>query len=410
MAASWYFGGRSPLEGEQSPFGGFSLGGVQTPFSAGSNSVTDPGVGVSGGSAAGQPAGGMTVGQQDSLTGGDASTAGAGPGGPGLSVGEAAAASQPGSFPGSFVGMAPSLDATQGFFAGTNAANTIGNIAMGANPATIASTGINTGVNQLTGLIANNMVDPMTGLPAPQIANNPAIVSADTNFSDANIAKGNPNSFIGSLINSWMDTNPPTGSTGGAAFGGNGSTIDASGNISNSLGTNTGHSFFNGDGTVFSGRGTDATPTTADPTTTGFPGETMGEVGGPAGPAGPGPAGNAGDVGGIGGPGTPGGDGPGGTGGVGGDGPGGPGGDGGNYRRGGRVPVRRPDPKRLASKLQAGNKVRTGDNNDQTDDVGVRLTKGEFVVNKKATEQNEPLLRTINQSAGQGGMSVGRSR
>lgn len=58
LPANWYFGGRSPQEGDQtSPFGGFNLGGVNdSPPVVSSVASPSPSAGVSG-------SGGMSIGQ-----------------------------------------------------------------------------------------------------------------------------------------------------------------------------------------------------------------------------------------------------------------------------------------------------------------------------------------------------------
>ena len=92
--------------------------------------------------------------------------------------------------------------------------------------------------NSLTSLFANSMVDP-NNVPMFSPAQSAALSA------NGGQAVGNTG-FLGGLINAIIASNPPTGSTTGAAFGGNGSTIDANGVISNSLGTQTGNSLFAG--------------------------------------------------------------------------------------------------------------------------------------------------------------------
>ncbi len=140
--------------------------------------------------------------------------------------------------------------------------------------------------NSLTSLFASNMQAPV---PTTNVE-----ALNGLGFGPDSPAVGNPNTFVGSLINAIINSNPATGSTTGAAFGGNGSTIDANGVISNSLGTQTGNSLFGG---------TVETPDTPD----GPSGPSGGT--GPAGPAGTVGDGTAGGIGGVaaggeGGPGT----------------------------------------------------------------------------------------------------------
>jgi len=143
-----------------------------------------------------------------------------------------------------------------------------------------------------------------------------------------------------------------------------------------------------------------------------------GESGG-VGPAGAGPAAGASSSSGVGtGAGVSGagiGEGEGGPGPGDGSGPGGDGGGGasgggdGAMRKGGRV--RRPDPVKLANMLKAGAKVPVGSKRPGADDVGVRLSRGEEVVNKKATDVFGPILEQMNRWGNrQGGFGVGQDQ
>jgi hypothetical protein len=97
-----------------------------------------------------------------------------------------------------------------------------------------------------------------------------------------------------------------------------------------------------------------------------------------------------------------------------GDGGGGPAGGGagagdGAFKRGGRVPGQRPDPRRLSAKLKTGDKVQAGVKKPGQDDVPVRLIRGETVVNKPASDKFGPVLDQMNKLGNRaGGMSVGR--
>jgi hypothetical protein len=101
-----------------------------------------------------------------------------------------------------------------------------------------------------------------------------------------------------------------------------------------------------------------------------------------------------------------------------GTGPTGDGPSGGVFKRGGKVQQerahqrgQRPDPHKLSRMLKAGSRVNVGDNDDETDDVGVRLTKGEIVVNKAAAREFGPELEQMNAwgRRAMGGMGVGPS-
>jgi collagen type I/II/III/V/XI/XXIV/XXVII alpha len=387
-APGWYFGSRGTrdLNDPFNPQGGFNLGGSnQTPFQ-GSDSVTQSTPGVSGTSAVGpsQPA------SQQPDAGAEGSSPDAAPSGPGFSVGEAASTAANGG----------SLS-IGGFGPGTlGMANSVANMAgMGLHGPVTAPFGL---ANMATNTIAQNMVDPVTGLPVAQIANNPGIVAASEDFSGDTPAAGNPNTTIGSIIAAIQAANQNSGSTGGfASIGSNGSSVSPAGGVFSSLGVPTGNVAVSPNsteitgvapqGTEFSGRGVD--PDSSDPSDSGNDGGT----GAPGGPAGSGPAGT----------------GEGGASGVGGDGGVGTGpGD----KRGGRVgsePNRkkgqRPDPRQLSAKLKAGATVQSGSKRPGADDVPVRLSRGEEVVNKNATDKFGPILDAMNKAGNrQGGFSVGR--
>jgi hypothetical protein len=259
------------------------------------------------------------------------------------------------------------------------------------------------------------MSDPNNNVPVPQIVSGVFAGGSNPNA----IAVGNPNTAIGRVIAAIQAANPATGSMGGSPFGSNGSTINSHGTISNSLGTATGQSLFTSNlSSLFGPRPNapdpDAGPTVGpvglvglppgalpdDPDDTGVDPETGLTPGVSPAPPGPTPDPSAG--------GSP--DGGGNTS----DGsPGGPaGGEGGAQaaKRGGKV--RRPDPRKLSGMLKKGAKVRTGDDDDETDDVEVRLTKGETVLNKTASDKHAKTLAKWNAGGNRitGGFGVGQPR
>jgi hypothetical protein len=407
-APNWYFGSREPLEGEQlSPFGGFNLGNIQTvsPFNAPPSTVSTPTAGVSG-TRPGQPSGGMDA-MRTPVTqpadGGAADGSGPGPAasGPGFSVGEAASTAARGGSFGTGLPSLPGLDSSVPGLVGT--AGKVASLLGFANPLTMAALPFSL-TNSLTAHIANNMGDPaVVGIDEPSIATgNPSASPAGTP------AVGNVNTAIGRGIQAIMNSNPPTGSTGGFAFGSNGSTIDANGTISNSLGTQTGQSLFRGgdpDATTGEagpvGIGEGAAPGTpggigAAVGTSGVAAG-IGTPGEPGGPSGPGTAGTTGE-----------GDG-GGTGGGtgGGDGGGASGGGDGAMRKGGRV-AKRPDPRKLADMLKSGARVPVGNPRSKTDDVPVVLQRNEEVMNRNATKAHGKTLDRWNAEGNRraGGMAV----
>jgi hypothetical protein len=81
----------------------------------------------------------------------------------------------------------------------------------------------------------------------------------------------------------------------------------------------------------------------------------------------------------------------------------------GAYRPGGRVVPKPPDPRRLSAKLKARVKVNVGDHDDETDDVPVRLTRGEIVMNRPAATAHAKQLNEWNEQGrrAMGGMGVG---
>jgi hypothetical protein len=416
LPANWHFGGRNPLEGVLSPFGGFNLGNIQPvgPFNAPPSTVSTPTAGVSG-TPAGQPSVGMDAMRTPFSQPTDAGAAdGSGPGpaasGPGFSVGEAASTAARG---GSFGTGLPSLpglvdSSVPGLVSG---AGKVASLLGFANPLTMAALPFSL-TNSLTGLVANNMVDPASNTPVANISPN---APADPQFSGsegfagtAAPATGLPSTAIGRAIAAIIDSNPPTGSMGGFGFGSNGSTIDANGTISNSLGTQTGQSLFRGgdpDATTGEagpvGIGEGAAPGTpggigAAVGTSGVAAG-IGTPGEPGGPSGPGTAGTTGE-----------GDG-GGTGGGtgGGDGGGASGGGDGAMRKGGRV-AKRPDPRKLADMLKSGARVPVGNPRSKTDDVPVVLQRNEEVMNRNATKAHGKTLDRWNAEGNRraGGMAV----
>jgi hypothetical protein len=388
----WYFGGKNPWEGSaQQPggqFGGFNLGGVQTPFSAPTSTVASPSpaAGVSG-SAPGQPApqGGMSVGSE--------------PGGstPSTSTPDSNA---------NVTGLNGDLAGTFGTVA------TMGLPGLGAvtGPAAAAAGGPLAGViGSLVGSVAQSM-----GIKG--------LANAAANHSDGLVdGKGNPvvytgnNNIFGLPLGSLHAVDNPNDPDMA-------STISDVPSVSPNMGLFSGPADM-GFPSTYSGLATGVGTGNPSPNSTNFGGTAgrgnTGDPDGPAAPAGPvGTVGTPGDgPGGVGdgsagtGDGSGAGAGPAGTGAGGASGTGGDGGvgSGPGDKRGGRVGRQRPDPRKLSDMLKAGDKVQAGSKKPGADDVPVRLSRGEEVVNKNATDQFGPILDKMNKMGNrQGGFSIGR--
>lgn len=219
-----------------------------------------------------------------------------------------------------------------------------------------------------------------SGLPSGTIANTPGTNSNSRTNSDA---LGIGSSGVGTAAEGTGLSSAESGATFGEGVA---STTDEAGGGGGGFGARSG---FTGDPGDSEGGGT---PPDGTGITTGLTANANAGPGdGGASAAGTGTAGSGSAGGGDAGPGGSG------------TGPGGQG-----QKRGGKV-IKRPDPKMLADKLKRGSKVTVGDNDDNTDDVPTRLTKGEMVVNKKATQKFEPLLNKMNMAGNRaGGMRIGR--
>jgi hypothetical protein len=421
LPANWFFGGRNPLEGVLSPFGGFNLGNIQPvgPFNAPPSTVSTPTAGVSG-TPAGQPSGGMDAmrtpfSQPTDAGAADGSGPGASPSGPGFSVGEAAStAGRGGSFGFStpIGNVGPSTPGLVSSLSGLLGGPTLASLGMGALGPAGAIFGLG---NTATNIAAHNMADPASNTPVADISPNapvgPVFAGSEGFAGTAAPATGLPSTAIGRAIAAIIDSNPPTGSMGGFGFGSNGSTIDANGAISNSVGARTGQSLSNTIPEVPDANTTQIpdVPSPTAPTPTSDDASPVGNPGG----IGPGGIGDGspgtGDGSGVGA--GPAGTGAGGASGVGGDGGVGTGpGD----KRGGRVGQerQRPDPRRLSEMLKRGATVTTGTKRPGADDVPVNLSRGEEVVNKKATDRWGPELAKMNAWGNRqtGGFAVGQHR
>jgi hypothetical protein len=445
-APGWYFGSRGTrdVSGANPSMGGFSLGGVQKP-------VDDLSAGVAG-SSAGSPGpqgpGGMDVGSQSANAGGSTPSVG------GVDAGNANVTGLNGDLAGTFGTVAsmglPGLGAVTGPAAsalGGSVAGLLGSLAgtiaqgMGvkglANGLASLSDGMVDGKgNPVVYTGNNNMFGlPLGSLHAVDNPNDPDMSSTISAVPDVSPNMGfysgpgpSPSTFSGSTSDGIFGDITGMGSSGrgsGTASGvGTGVSTPGTTDFGSGPKGNEGDNSDEGiEGDVSSGpvgtAGSAAAGTggiggvtgTAAAGTASGPGTGVGVAGGGPGGTGAGPAGGTGDGSGAGA--GPAGTGDGGASGTGGDGGVGSGpGD----KRGGRVgyePNRKkgekPDPRRLSDKLKQGGSVQVGSKKPGADDVPVRLSRGEEVVNKNATDQFGPILDQMNKLGNrQGGFSVGR--
>lgn len=409
IPANWYFGARSPLE----EFGGFNLGNIQpvglTPFAAPASTVSTPTAGVSG-TQPGQPrpADGMSVGQQPEPTGASDGSAGPAPelDAPGMvDPGEASAAID-----------AALSGAHQGLIGfGLDAAHANPTISLANGDLSTSNTsgvpGPSISASQVGGKLGSLFGGPLFGL-ANTLGGMAAGIAQGSptrggNFSGVNFGNGtnNGNQDYSGFAHSLSDQGRGIDGSAGPVGTGPGGSTGANANSET-------------DATM--GGTTAPSVEVVDDPTEGQPGN-EGESGG-VGPAGAGPAAGASSSSGVGtGAGVSGagiGEGEGGPGPGDGSGPGGDGGGGasgggdGAMRKGGRAGgPRRPDPVKLANMLKSGAKVPVGSRRPGADDVGVRLSRGEEVVNKKATDVFGPILEQMNRWGNrQGGFAVGQDQ
>lgn len=400
MPAPWYFGARGggQYDSKQNgQYGGFNLGGVQTPFS-GRNSVSEPQSASGAAGVAGTPPGQpVAEPQQGSTPAASTPSSNSGITGPNADLGS--------------MGMAvgtlgvPGLGAVTGPLGGM-AAGPIGGL-VGGLAGSLAQ-GEATG--RAANAIPNGLVDTQ-GNPVSFIGNQgyggsrgmPGVIG---NLLGSLGVPGFTNpSFYGDFNNPEQgydinnvarmpDVAPNQGSMPGFSSGMADIGISPGSTFSSNFATGAGTGNASHGTTNFGGRGL-ADPANPDAPTQGavVGGDPTGNTAGPS----PTQGDPTGQEGGPGAPGAPSGDAPGDAG----------GGVSGAFRKGGRV--QRPSPKALAEKLKAGSKVQTGSKKPGADDVPVRLSRGEEVVNKNATDKFGPVLDRMNAMGNrQGGMSVGR--
>lgn len=312
-----------------------------------------------------------------------------------------------GSAPASFSAQGPSLTSTNPAAASavSSALGAVANpgrsaaAAMGIPGFNVGPVGFNptaTGINQTIGQITNALGIPgvavsglqgLAGLVSSEISQ--AIADMNFNIDDPNTVDQSPTPSQQNAINNTLGIAPPAAVPSYSIKGPVNTPVDITQDTGNTQGFtgNVNQGFMGED------------PTGIDQGDTGVTGNAAAAAAAAASDASTGVSGGVGDAGaGVG------------DGGAGG-GPSGDGPSGGTFKRGGIV--KKPSPKHLADKLRThGGKLNKGDHDDNTDDVPVKLTRGEMVVNKKATQKFQPQLQAMNQMGlpGGGGMNVGRSK